>query len=123
MNIALLLWMACETAVPLPPRVQGPPPPNARMVQAAGVTGYLVQPITSPSPLAVLLLVNQLGAASRSEAMNHQGKTVLAIAPPTKLDAASAYLQALPHIQEVRIICRRDECSENSPSRRDPDRP
>jgi hypothetical protein len=121
MTRALLLWMACETAVPLPPRVQGPPPPNARMVQAADVTGYLVQPITSPSPLAVLLLVEQLGAASRSEAMNHQGKTVLAIAPSIRLDAASAYLQALPHIQEVRVICRRENCSENSRFRSDPD--
>jgi hypothetical protein len=120
MLISLFLLLACESAVPLPPKVQGPPPPNARMVRAAGVQGYLVQPVTSPSPLAILLLVEQLDETTRIEATNHRDKTVLAITPSTSMDVASTYLRGMAHIQEVRIICKRDECSEESRSGRDP---
>ena len=120
MICALLLWAACESAVPLPPKAQGPPPPNARMVKAADVHGFLVQPVTAPKPLAVLLLVDEFNETARKEARTQADQTVLAITPTTSIDAASSYLRGLPAVKEVRIICKREECSEELRSGSDP---
>ena len=123
MTSALLLWMACEAAVPLPPKAMGPPAPNARMVQAGDVQGYLVQPVATPSPIAVLLLVEDMNDQTRSEAKSHPNSTVLAIEPATSLDGASAYLRGLANIDEVRIICKRKKCSEDLGPGHDPVHP
>lgn len=116
----ILFWLACESAVPLPPKVQGPPPPNARMVKAANVQGFLVQPVGPPQPLATLLLVDKIDEQSRIEATQQADRTVLAITPDVQIEEASRYLRGLSAVKEVRIVCKREECSEESRSGSDP---
>ncbi len=108
MLMSLLLGLACESATPLPPTARETTPVQAQMVEAGEIRGYLVR--SDESSRGVLLLVPDLGESAQSRAKMFIGSTVLAISPPTDIGKSKAYLAGMDGIEEVTILCDREEC-------------
>ena len=88
---AILVGLACESATPLPPPKRPSTLVTKQMVEAGDVRGYLVRPETSQE--GVLLLAAQLDAATRRQAEEFTGSTVLVISPRTSVEKSEAYLK------------------------------
>ena len=110
---SLLLGLACETATPLPPPSRDTTKVAAQMVAAGDVRGYLVR--TEGSVDAHLLLTKSLDDETQAQAKTYVGSTVLAIVPATDTAKSLAYLEGLPGIERVTVICQRAACPELNP--------
>ena len=113
MLIAIIVVLACESAVSLPPVARDPARVAPQMVAAGEVRGYLVRAAGSSD--GVLMLTADLGEATRARAASFSDSTVLAITPTSDLDKSRAYLRGLPGIERVSVICVRDRCPEINP--------
>lgn len=105
----LLLWMACETAQPLPPSTLSHHASSARMVQINDIKGQLLRGENSPK--GVLLLVDEHSDIALSTAVRFHPDTVFSITPDIDVRAATQYLGGLPGITATRVVCVRSDCS------------
>lgn len=108
--MTLLLFLACETAQPLPPSAQVQPEPTAQRVKVGEVSGLLVD--GSGGEHAVLLLVDAFDDNATKRAKMFSPAPVLAISPETEINAGKAYLAGLPGIKAVTVLCHRNNCPE-----------
>ncbi len=82
------------------------------MMKSGDVTGFLVG--GAGKNRAVLLLVDHLDEAARTQSKTFTPATVLAISPATETQAAQAYLSDLPGVEHVTIVCQRMKCPDLS---------
>ena len=105
----LLLWMACETAQPLPSSTLSHQPSSARMVKMGPIKGQLFR--GKDSKQGVLLLVDEHSETAQGKAARFHPDTVLSITPDIDVSAATQYLASLPGITATRVVCLRADCS------------
>ena len=107
---ALLLVMACESPVPLPPKMYTATPIDSRMVQIDDLRGYLQQPTKTDKSTGIILVVNQLNQTSKNKANSYTHNTVLVIDSGEAIPKAKAYLNGLKGVQGSQVVCLRDDC-------------
>ena len=105
----LFLWMACETAQPLPPPTFSHHASSARMVKINDIKGQLLRGENSQK--GVLLLVDEHSDIAMGRAVRFHPDTVFSITPDIDIKAASQYLGGLPGITVTRVVCVRSDCS------------
>lgn len=111
----LLLGPACQEAAPvaLPPPARIEPTARGRMVRHGEVEGYIARPLVGGSGrVGTLLLVELQDEPARQAALAlaAQGGVALAVAPPTPVELARAYLAGMPDVASVVVVCQRASC-------------
>ena len=113
---ALVLMMACDSPVALPPKMHTPTRIDSRMVQMDDLRGYLQRPMEDAETTGILLVVDQLNQNSRNKAKAYTHNTVIVIDSAEAIPKAKTYLKGVNGVQTIQVICLREDCGDINPT-------